>query len=78
VRWLAPGYARHPLELHLAAIREADAGSGDQIGDDARHQHFSGACLCHRPRGSMNRDAADVWSRLIWQETEARSPLHSM
>jgi hypothetical protein len=44
----------------LAAIAEADAGSGDEVAECTRRQHLAGRCVRRDLAGNLNGQPADL------------------
>ena len=42
------------------ALGKFQAGTGDEVGDNARDEHFAGLRLCHNSGCGVNRDAANI------------------
>src|SRR5690242_2826616 len=52
--------SRQALHLEGAALGEFQSGAGDEIGDDARHQHLVRSRMRHHARCGVYGDAADI------------------
>jgi hypothetical protein len=52
--------ARNAFQLVLAAILEPQSRACDEVPDGARHEHFSGSCLCRDPCADVDCDPGDL------------------
>src|SRR5262249_29053175 len=58
-------FARHTLERTRSTVGKPDAGTGDEVPDGPRHQHFAGLRLACHPRPDMDGQSAKLLSQLF-------------
>ena len=51
-------------ERMFAAIDEREAGTGDEVGHGARHQHFAGGRMTADAARALDGDPADAFVRV--------------